>query len=284
VLPDDREILLNGVFSDSGANLLLVTEALCKEIALHFKHSDDVPGVRGWGGSQERKLIGYTGPFRLVLAKGTSHETTLHVARAYVVPGNANGMYKVCLDKQTVYSIYGHVNPLWQHFVWFPDAASGNLRRLAGIPVQCELKDEADYSAPLAAVDLDFFACAAESSLIQDAFSLDATADELADLPALVPVSDEDTQTLPADPARYVVTSDEVVFLGRTFTAAEASTAAQQRAAVLSLPAPSRLLDNHVYNLCYLFWACCLLISMYCSVAKAMQQPWSHASAAPSDL
>jgi hypothetical protein len=47
----------------------------------------------GRGGSQERKLIGYTGPFRLVLAKGTSHETTLHVARAYVVPGNANGMY-----------------------------------------------------------------------------------------------------------------------------------------------------------------------------------------------
>jgi hypothetical protein len=59
----------------------------------------------------------------------------------------------------------------------------------------------------LAAVDLDFFACAAESSLIQDAFPLDALADlpdadELQDLPALVLVSDEDTQTLPEDPAR----------------------------------------------------------------------------------
>jgi hypothetical protein len=198
-------------------------------------------------------------------------------------------MYKVCLDKQTVYSIYGHVNPLWQHFVWFPDAASGNLRRLAGIPVQCELKDEADYAAPLAAVDLDFFACAAESSRADDSVPPDASTilpddDGLADLPALVLVPGEDDQTLLQVPARHVVTNEEVIFLGRTFTAAETSTAAQQSPAVLSLPAPSRLLDNSVYHFCYLFWACCLLVSMYCSMAKAMQQPWSHASAVPSNL
>jgi len=136
VLPDGREILLEGVFQDSGANLLLVTEAFCKEIALFFRQGVGVPGVRGWKGFKERILLGYTDPFKLVLAKGTSYETTLHVQTAYVVPGDAGGMYTLCLDKQTVYAVYGHVNPLLQHFVWYPWIEQGDRVHLAGLPVQ----------------------------------------------------------------------------------------------------------------------------------------------------
>eukprot|EP00775_Hariotina_reticulata_P009601 gene9601-biopygen11499 len=40
ITPDDREILLTSVFVDSGANLLLVTEAFCKEICLYFRKFD----------------------------------------------------------------------------------------------------------------------------------------------------------------------------------------------------------------------------------------------------
>eukprot|EP00775_Hariotina_reticulata_P002868 gene2868-biopygen4480 len=118
VLSDDREILLDGAFHDSGANLLLLTQALCKEIGLTYRQGSGVPGVRGWKGFKEKVLLGYTDPFKLVFAKGTSYETTLHVPTGYVVPGDAQGMYTLCLDKQTVFAVFGHVNPLLQHFCW----------------------------------------------------------------------------------------------------------------------------------------------------------------------
>eukprot|EP00775_Hariotina_reticulata_P002286 gene2286-biopygen3822 len=136
VLSDDREILLDGAFHDSGANLLLLTQALCKEIGLTYRQGSGVPGVRGWKGFKEKVLLGYTDPFKLVFAKGTSYETTLHVPTGYVVPGDAQGMYTLCLDKQTVFAVFGHVNPLLQHFCWYPWIAQGDRRHLAGIPIR----------------------------------------------------------------------------------------------------------------------------------------------------
>jgi hypothetical protein len=147
VLPDGREILLEGVFHDSGANLLLVTEAFCKEIGLFFRQGIGVPGVRGWKGLKERVLLGCTDPFQLILAKGTSYETTLHVAMGYVVPGDAQGMYTLCLDKQTVFAVYGHVNPYLGHFVWMPWIARGDCVHLAGLPVHSAMQSPTGESA-----------------------------------------------------------------------------------------------------------------------------------------
>lgn len=164
VTPDDRAILLDGVFVDSGANVLLVTEAFCKEIGLFFRRCDQVPGVRGYGGTQDKKLVGITHPFKLVLAMGTPHATTLHVSRAFVVPGDAGGMYKMCLDKQTVFPVYGHVHPEWQHFVWNPEAAKGNTKLVAGIPITASVDQLHDAMVPFAAVDLEeCYACIADA-------------------------------------------------------------------------------------------------------------------------
>ena len=76
-------------------------------------------------------------------------------------------MYKMCLDKQTLYSgIFGHVNPAWQHLVWYPRAAEGDLSLLAGIPITSAFMhdDDSGLVAPMAALNLDYFpsfACAA---------------------------------------------------------------------------------------------------------------------------
>jgi len=203
ITPDDREILLDGVFVDSGANLLLVTEAFCKEIGLFFQKCDQVPGVRGWGGTSGKHLLGFTGSFKLVLAQGTPYATTIHVNRAFVVPGNAGGMYKMCLDKQTVYPFYGHVNPAWQHFVWNPKAADGNTKLVAGIPITSAVDMT---GCGLAAVDVDdqhLFACIAAAQL--EAQELN---EQLEAMPELVAVP-ELTQTVS-------YSADHINYLGQT--------------------------------------------------------------------
>eukprot|EP00775_Hariotina_reticulata_P015122 gene15122-biopygen1480 len=160
ITSDGREILLDGVFVDSGANVLLITEAFCKEIGLFFRRCDQVPGVRGYGGSQEKRLIGVTNPFKLVLALGCSFATTLHVKRGFVVPGDAAGMYSICLDKQTLFPVYRHVNPRWQHLCWLPRVAMGNSLLVAGIPITSTIEQLEIPMAPLAAVDMDdCYAC-----------------------------------------------------------------------------------------------------------------------------
>jgi len=164
--PDGRQYLLDDVIIDSGANILLLTEEFCKEIGLHYTVSADVPSMRGISGKLAKLLVGRTGAFELTLAMGTAHATRISVSSAYVIEGNAGGMYKMCLDKQTLHCIFGHVNPAWQHLVWYPYAAEGDRSLLAGIPITSMLmhEDSSDPMAPMAALDLDYFpsfACAA---------------------------------------------------------------------------------------------------------------------------
>jgi hypothetical protein len=122
--------------------------------------------MRGISGKLAKMLVGYTGAFTLTLAMGTPYATAISVSIGFVIGGNAGGMYKMCLDKQTLYSIFGHINPAWQHLVWYPRAAEGDLSLLAGIPISSAFMhdDDSGLVVPMAALNLDYFpsfACAA---------------------------------------------------------------------------------------------------------------------------
>jgi hypothetical protein len=141
-LPDDRECLLEGVIVDSGANLLLVTELLCKELGLHVDKSGPLPGLRAIDGKTDSYLVGKTAPFTLTLGKGSSHPAVIPVpSGAYVIKGDANNMYKMVLDKQTLLPVFGHVNPAYQRLVWYPNAATGDTSVINGIPVSSEVAE-----------------------------------------------------------------------------------------------------------------------------------------------
>jgi len=45
------------------------------------------------------------------------------------------GMWDIILDTETLKPSFGHVNPLHQHLVWYPDAQAGDFSTANGIPV-----------------------------------------------------------------------------------------------------------------------------------------------------
>lgn len=132
-LPNGREISLDGCVVDSGANLPLVTEEFCKAHGITV-HALPTPAMRDIYGEEGNKLLGRTSALRLTLGPDTVAPTHLSIAGAFVVPGNAGGLYSFCLDKQTLAPVYGHVNPLYQHLVWYPRAAGGDFSILNGVP------------------------------------------------------------------------------------------------------------------------------------------------------
>jgi hypothetical protein len=135
--PNGREVLLDMVVPDSGSNTLIFTEAACKELGMYINRLVAVPSLKGISGQPDAQLIGRTGPFTLTLAKGSRFAATLPVpGGAFVMKGNAGGMYKVCLDKQTLLRVYGHVNPAIESLCWYPFAAQGDFTVMYGIPVQ----------------------------------------------------------------------------------------------------------------------------------------------------
>jgi site-specific DNA-cytosine methylase len=135
-LPDGRDCLLEDVIVDSGSNTLLVTEELCKALGLHINRDVELPKLKGIDGAMKPYLVGRTAPFTLTLGKGSAYPAVLHVPDgALVMKGNAGGMYSMCLDKQTLLPVYGHVNPALQKLLWYPHAAEGDYSVVNGVSV-----------------------------------------------------------------------------------------------------------------------------------------------------
>eukprot|EP00775_Hariotina_reticulata_P012120 gene12120-biopygen14017 len=235
VLSDDREILLDGAFHDSGANLLLLTQALCKEIGLTYRQGSGVPGVRGWKGFKEKVLLGYTDPFKLVFAKGTSYETTLHVPTGYVVPGDAQGMYTLCLDKQTVFAVFGHVNPLLQHFCWYPWIAQGDRRHLAGIPIRSFVSASSGESVQTA---FAFSVAREQLQRIHSLTGLEPAVPDLMDM-QLERVAEATLETIIMMEPKTVVAAQTIGYLGHLISATECQPEEAKVAAIKALEPPT---------------------------------------------
>ena len=59
---------------------------------------------------------------------------------ALVIKGSAGGLYDLCLDKQTMYPVFGHVDPALGYLVFRPLAANGNFTLINGIPISAQAR------------------------------------------------------------------------------------------------------------------------------------------------
>jgi hypothetical protein len=137
---DGRDVLMDATFNDSGATLLLFTEVVCGEWGVHIFRTTQVPPVKGIDGLPSKKIIGRTGPLVLTLAKGHPLAAALPVPCAWVLEGDAGGMFKVCLDKKTLLPVYGYVDPAINMLCYRPKAAQGRMDIIHGIPVRGYVK------------------------------------------------------------------------------------------------------------------------------------------------
>ena len=133
-LPNSRRLSLDRCVVDSGSNLPLVTEDFCKAHGITI-HSMTPPCMKDIFGDNHTRLMGRTPSLVLTLGPDTAVPTRLTIPGAYVVPGNAGGMYEFCLDKQTLSPVYGHVNPAYQRLCWYPRAQQADFTVLNGVPV-----------------------------------------------------------------------------------------------------------------------------------------------------
>jgi hypothetical protein len=139
--PDGRDVLVDMAFQDSGATLLLFTEVACGEWGTYIFRTNQVPSVKGIDGLPSKKIIGRTGPLVLTLAKGHPLAAVLPVPCAWVLEGDAGGMFKVCLDKKTLLPVFGYVDPALNMLCFRPKAAQGRLDIIHGIPVRGYVKN-----------------------------------------------------------------------------------------------------------------------------------------------
>jgi hypothetical protein len=134
--PDGRDILVRGAFKDNGSTILLITEDACGRWGITIIRTTQVPSVTGIDGCPSRQIIGRTGPLVITLAKGHPLAAVLPVPCAYVIKGDAGGMFSMCLDKKTLLPVYGFVDPAVNMLCYRPLAAQGRMDIMHGIPVR----------------------------------------------------------------------------------------------------------------------------------------------------
>jgi hypothetical protein len=132
--PDGHKILLQDTIVDQGSEAAIISEEQCLEVGIHI-YCVDLPGLKTISGELTSNIIGRTGPLVVSLALGSSHPAHLPIPNgALVMKGNAGGLYKFCLDKQTLHSVYGYVDPALSHLLFRPLASEGNMTLFNGIP------------------------------------------------------------------------------------------------------------------------------------------------------
>lgn len=103
-----------------------------------------MPGLRAINGKLNSNVIGRTAPFKLTLAKGSAFTAELYARKgALVIKGTAGGLHDLCLDKQTLHPVYGHVDPALGHLVFRSLAASGNYSLINGKPISAQARGAA---------------------------------------------------------------------------------------------------------------------------------------------
>ena len=91
---------VSNTVSDSGANLLLITEAQCKRMGCNII-TGETPALKAIDGQLHSFIIGHTPPVDLTIGRGTPSPLHKRVERMWVIAGDAGGMYDVLLDKET---------------------------------------------------------------------------------------------------------------------------------------------------------------------------------------
>ncbi len=127
---------VEGAMVDSGSNTFLLTEYYANRKGIRIYRDVPLPALRAIDGKVSSYLLGRTEPLTFILGRETKHPAYIHLPHgAYVIKGNAGGMYNVCVDKQSLAPIFGHVHPVYRHLVWYPNAARGDFSVMNGVPV-----------------------------------------------------------------------------------------------------------------------------------------------------
>lgn len=139
---DGRMHAVSNTVSDSGANLLLITEAQCKRMGCNII-TGETPALKAIDGQLHSFIIGHTPPVDLTIGRGTPSPLHKRVERMWVIAGDAGGMYDVLLDKETFKAWFAHVSPVYQHFIWFPKASQLDFSVIAGVPIASSISRQA---------------------------------------------------------------------------------------------------------------------------------------------
>jgi len=214
--PDGRSILAEKGVDDSGAEEPITTEVACKEWGLSIDTSRKA-FLRGIDGLLTALVLGRTQPFSLTLRKGCFGSVNLLLPDgAIVLKGDAAGLYQIILDKQTLHSVYGHVDPAYERLVFRPFADQGYAYILNGVPVASvasgkQVKDLRSQGllGPSAAAGVAMVACAAEDSAAEDTSGSQAADDCLPSVTAEESAVEDTAGSLTADDPPLPETAEE---------------------------------------------------------------------------
>ena len=123
------------VAEDNGANLLLFTQQFCRQHGISVNYGSST-AIKHIDGVARSTVVGRTEPITIVLGEQTLRPLVVAVPEgAYVLTGDAGGLYEVCLDSNTLSRWGAFTNPAWGHLCWYPDADSNDFSSINGIPV-----------------------------------------------------------------------------------------------------------------------------------------------------
>jgi hypothetical protein len=117
---------------DNGCNQPLIPEEYANAVGIPWKRCPS-PQLMHSDGQPHDTIIGQTEPITLTIGPHT--QRPLKVTRRFsIIRGNAGGMFNLCLDSETFKGWFAHVNPLFRHFCWYPDAPH-DYSKVNGVPV-----------------------------------------------------------------------------------------------------------------------------------------------------
>lgn len=130
-----RPIPVSGAAIDNGCNECALTEAFCDANGIRWERSP-MPLLLQSDGESRPALIGRTEPLTIALGEYSGKPMVITKPQGIaVMKGDAAGMYALCLDTESVKANFGHVNPLFEHFIWYPDAPD-DVSTVNGVPVE----------------------------------------------------------------------------------------------------------------------------------------------------
>lgn len=131
-----RPLAIDRVAADNGCNGLHFTQLWCDSNGIPWQ-PEEMPCQTHSDGVSRPTLLGRTKPMTIILGEHTPAPLVIHQPEGFdVMKGDAGGLYNLCLGTDAVKWWFAHVNPVYQHFVWFPHAPQ-DLSVMNGVPVQC---------------------------------------------------------------------------------------------------------------------------------------------------
>jgi hypothetical protein len=129
-----RPIPVSNAAVDNGCNECTVTQAFADANGITWERRP-MPLLMQSDGESRPAFIGCTEPLTIIVGEYGCKPLVINKPEGVaVIVGGAAGMYNLSLDTESVKERFGHVNPLFEHFLWYPDAPE-DVSVVCGVPV-----------------------------------------------------------------------------------------------------------------------------------------------------